>query len=224
MNEKREKTKKEYNPLRFVSAASHGVGILLFIAGTVALLVKSAVLKHSPLHYVAFALYGASGVSLYSASTLYHSLRASLKVREFLKKLDHSMIYVLIAGSYTPICLIVIWQEGGKVMLPIIWSLALLGVVSSIIWIKKPSWLSSLLYLAMGWLALVVIKPLFHQLSLPAMILLATGGILYSIGAVFYALRWPGRYNPIFGFHELFHFFVLAGSFCHFLLIYKYIC
>ena len=217
------KIKEDYNPIRIVSAASHGFGALFFLGGTIALVVKATLFRQSFLHYLAFILYGLSAISLYSASTLYHSVKSSIKIRGILKKIDHSMIYVLIAGTYTPICLLAVWQEGGKIMLPLIWVLASLGVVSSSIWIKKPNWLSALLYLGMGWLALTIIKPLWQNLSGPALFLLILGGALYSLGAVLYALRWPGRNHPVFGFHEIFHFFVLAGSFCHFFLIFAFL-
>ncbi len=148
-----------------------------------------------------------------------HSLIQRLRLRKF----DHSMIYVLIAGSYTPICLLSIPQQGGILMLILVWGIALFGVIASIFWIATPRWLSASLYLGMGWMALMVIKPLLANLPPGGLLWLLLGGIFYSVGAIFYALKWPGRDHPIFGFHEIFHFFVLAGSISHYCLIFCYL-
>ena len=209
--------------LRIVSAVSHGIGAILSLTGTVALMIRGFANSLSGLHLLAYFLYGTSAVALYLASTLYHSLRTSIIHRLRLRKFDHSMIYVLIAGSYTPICLLAIPQQGGIIMLILVWSVALFGVISSILWIHQPRWLSATLYLGMGWMALMVIKPLLANLPTGALLWLLLGGIFYSVGAIFYALKWPGRDHPIFGFHEIFHFFVLAGSTSHYLMVFCYL-
>jgi len=220
------KSSKQRDPndgLRIVSAVSHGVGAVLSLTGTIALLIRGFANALSGLHLLSYLLYGASATSLYLASTLYHSVRTSLLYRLRLRKFDHSMIYILIAGSYTPICLLAIPQQGGIIMLVWVWSIALFGVVSSILWIHQPRWLSASLYLGMGWMALTVINPLLTNLPTGALLWLLMGGLFYSVGAIFYALKWPGRDHPIFGFHEIFHFFVLAGSISHYFMVFCYL-
>lgn len=221
---KKQRTQRDPNDgLRIVSAVSHGFGVVLSLTGLIALLIRGFENAVSGLHFLAYTLYGVSAIALYLASTLYHSIRTSLIQRLRLRKFDHSMIYVLIAGSYTPICLLSIPQQGGILMLILVWGIALFGVIASIFWIDKPRWLSASLYLGMGWMALMVIKPLLANLPPGGLLWLLLGGIFYSVGAIFYAMKWPGRDHPIFGFHEIFHFFVLAGSICHYFMIFCYL-
>lgn len=209
--------------LRSVSAWSHGIGAVLSFLGTIALFLRAGLSTLTELHWLSYMLYGASATLLYLASTLYHSVRAGLEQRMRLRKFDHSMIYVLIAGTYTPICLLAIPHMGGIIMTIVIWAIAAVGVLSSILWIHKPSWLSATLYVGMGWLAIIIIRPLMLTLPTSALIWLLAGGLLYTFGAILYALKWPGRTHPLFGFHEFFHFFVLAGSISHYIMIFVYL-
>jgi hemolysin III len=204
------------------SAISHGFGAVLSLTGLIALLIRGFVNAVSGLHFLAYTFMEFCHCAIFS-HTLYHSVRTSLIQRLRLRKFDHSMIYVLIAGSYTPICLLSIPQQGGILMLILVWCVALFGVITSVFWIDKPRWLSASLYLGMGWMALMVIKPLLANLPPGGLLWLLLGGIFYSVGAIFYALKWPGRDHPIFGFHEIFHFFVLAGSISHYCMIFCYL-
>lgn len=217
----KEKDRDPYDGLRRWSALTHGLGILLAILGTVLLLVHTHNLDGSVWHYVTFAIYGGTMIELYTASTLYHSVNTTVRGRVALKKLDHVSIYFLIAGTYTPICLVPLRGPWGWSLFGIIWGLALLGTVLSLVWIHSPRWVTAGIYLFMGWLAIFAIYPLSQVLALRGLFWLLLGGVLYTIGGVMYALKWPGRGNPKFGCHEIFHVFILLGSVCHWLLMYR---
>lgn len=219
----KEKGRDPYDGLRPWSALTHGAGAALGILGTVLLLVRTALLGGSAWHYVTFALYGASMIALYTASTLYHCVNTSVKGRIALRKFDHTSIYLLIAGTYTPICLIPLRGPWGWALFGVIWGLALLGSAMSLLWINAPRWLTAGIYIFMGWLALIAIYPLTQRLPAQGLFWLLLGGVIYTIGGVLYALKWPGRGNPRFGCHEIFHVFILLGSVCHFLLMYRVI-
>ena len=202
-----------------VNSFSHLAGVFLSIAAMVVLIVLSA---GDAWRVVSFAVYGATGIILYSASTLLHTIHANERWEYILRRFDHSAIFVYIAGCYTPLLLVGMRPEhpawswalfGG------IWALALAGVVFKVFWFKAPRWLSTALYLLMGWLAVMAIGPMLGSLGMAAVLWLAAGGLFYTVGAVIYATRWPDIRPGIFGYHELWHFFVLAGSICHFLLM-----
>ena len=218
---KKEKDRDPYDGLRRWSALTHGLGIVLAVLGTALLLVRAHNLGCSVWHYVTFAIYGTTMIELYTASTLYHSVNASVKGRVALKKLDHISIYFLIAGTYTPICLVPLRGPWGWSLFGIIWGLALLGAVVSLVWIHSPRWATVGIYLFMGWLAIFAIYPLSRVLAFRGLFWLLLGGVLYTVGGVLYALKWPGRNNPKFGCHEIFHLFILLGSLCHYLLMYR---
>ncbi|MCE5197307.1 MAG: hemolysin III family protein [Negativicutes bacterium] len=223
---KKQLREAEYDPytgLRFYSALTHGIGALLAFAGTLLLLQKARRLSLPPQSLPAVLIYGTSAVCLFTASSLYHSLRTGISGRLALRKLDHSMIYCLIAGTYTPICLVSLAGSGGELLFAVVWLIALGGTILSIFWIGMPRWLAAAIYIAMGWLAVFVIGPLLSRLSLAALGWLFGGGFFYTVGGVLYALKWPGRDHPRFGFHEVFHVFVVLGSICHFVLIYQFV-
>lgn len=204
-----------------VSAGTHWAGALLSVAGLV-LLVVVAARRATPWHVVAFAIYGASLILLYTASTLYHALPAPQSGIGFLRRFDHMMIYVLIAGTYTPLCLLALrggWRWG---LLGTVWGLAILGVVVTGKWFKGVRWLSSGLYLAMGWLVIIATGPLWHAIPGAGFGWLVAGGVFYTLGALIYGFKWPNL-TPAFGFHELFHVFVLLGSLSHFWLMFRYL-
>ena len=217
-----EKGRDPYDGLRPWSAITHGLGAVLAVAGAALLLVRAALLRLSPWHIVAFAIYGASMVCLYTASTLYHCLNTPVKGRLALRKLDHASIYLLIAGSYTPLCLGPLRTAGGWgwALFGVIWGLALAGTAMTLCWVNAPRWVTSTVYIAMGWVALVAMAPLSRALGASGLTWLLVGGILYTIGGVLYALKWPGRDNPRFGCHEIFHVFILLGSIAHFVMFY----
>ena len=207
-----------YDGLRPWSAITHGAGAVLALLGTILLLMRSFGNWH---HFTAFAIYGVSMIGLYTASTLYHSINTSVRGRLALRKYDHCSIYLLIAGSYTPVCLIALKGTLGITLVTVVWILAAAGMVLSYAWIDCPRWLTSSVYLVMGWLALFAIQPITRALPTEGMAALVLGGVLYSIGGVLYALKWPGRNNPRFGCHEIFHVFIVLGSICHFWLMYQ---
>ena len=205
-----------YDGLRPWSAITHGAGAVLALLGTVLLVIRC---WGSWPNFGACLVYGMSMVCLYTASTLYHCINTSVPGRLALRKYDHCSIYLLIAGSYTPVCLIALKGITGVTLTAVIWTLALAGIVLSILWIDCPRWLTSGVYLFMGWLALFAIGPISRALPPAGFAALVLGGVLYSIGGVLYAAKWPGRNNPRFGCHEIFHVFILLGSICHFWLI-----
>lgn len=215
-----ERGRNPYDALRPWSAVTHGAGALLSVLGTALLLARAVQTRASVWHYVAFSIYGASMIGLYTASTLYHCVNTTVAGRIALRKYDHASIYVLIAGTFTPICLIPLRGPWGWSVLGVIWALALAGLVLSLAWISAPRWVSAGLSLFMGWLALVPLAPLRRVLPPAGFFWLLSGGVLYTVGGVLYAVRWPGRHNPRFGCHEIFHVFILLGSTAHFLLIY----
>lgn len=217
------KRRDPYDGLRLWSAITHGLGAALALLGTVLLLVKTILCGADPWRIVSFSVYGLSMFCLYLASTLYHSVNTSPGGRIGLRKYDHISIYLLIAGSYTPVCLIVLRGAWGWGLFAGIWSLALLGIVLTLYWIDCPRAVTTLLYLAMGWLAISAIFPLGRALGREGMVWLIAGGIFYTVGGILYALKWPGRNNPRFGCHEIFHVFILLGSLCHYLMMYRVI-
>ena len=153
-------------------------------------------------------------IGLYTASTLYHCLNTSVAGRIALRKYDHISIYFLIAGSYTPICLLMLSHDGGIPMLLAVWAVAL-------VWIDAPRWITSGVYLFMGWMALFMLPSLLRNMPPLGLFWLVLGGALYTVGGVLYAVKWPGRNNPRFGCHEIFHVFILLGSAAHFFLMYQ---
>ena len=209
-----------YDSLRPMSALTHGVGIVFALLALGVLLQMT--IHQGSLKITAVSVYAISMLCLYTASTIYHSWHTGLKGRAFLRKLDHVMIYFLIAGTYTPVCAISL--EGtvsGRAMLMIIWTMAILGSAFTLFWINMPRFLTTMIYLIMGWVAIFAIYPLHRAMTAECFFLLLFGGILYSIGGVLYALKWPGRDNKYFGCHEIFHVFIVLGSISHFLMIYQ---
>ena len=160
-------------------------------------------------------------ICLYTASTLYHCLNTSVPGRLALRKYDHCSIYLLIAGSYTPLCLTVLRDSGGIPLAAAVWTLAAAGTVLTIAKLAIPRWLTSAIYLFMGWLAIFAIVPIYRALPPDGFFWLLAGGLLYTVGGVLYAVKWPGRNNPRFGCHEIFHLFILLGSAAHFAMMYQ---
>lgn len=217
---RRREVRDPYDGLRPWSAITHGAGALLAVAGTAALLLRAVQVGH-PADLLPFLIYGLSMVGLYTASTLYHCLNVSVPGRIALRKYDHCSIYLLIAGSYTPICLTALRDSGGPLLLSCIWTLAAAGLVLTIAKLGIPRWLTSTIYLIMGWLAIFAIVPLYRALPTSGFVWLLAGGLSYTVGGVLYAVKWPGRNNPRFGCHEIFHLFILLGSIFHFILMYE---
>ena len=207
-----------------VSGFTHLFGAIVSLVGLILLVAKQLMVGNgSPLAFFSVIVFGLSLVFLYTASTVYHLINSKEKVILFLRKLDHSMIYVLIAGTYTPICLIALegaWRWG---FFALIWGFAIVGIILKLVWFESPRWLSTSFYIIMGWLAVVAISPLSKALPAGAITLLISGGIVYTIGGVIYALKWPKLNLKHWGFHEIFHLFVLGGSFLHYMLVIQYL-
>lgn len=213
-----EKGRDPYDGLRPWSAITHGVGIVLGLLGAVVVLLRAAQIGPA-WRLIPFSIYALSMIGLYTASTLYHSLNTGVKGRIALRKYDHISIYFLIAGTYTPICLVVLPPSWGWPMTAVIWALALGGTVMALVWINAPRWLTAGIYLFMGWMALFMLPVLVKSLPAEGLFWLLLGGVLYTVGGVLYAIKWPGRNNPRFGCHEIFHVFILLGSVAHFFLM-----
>lgn len=205
-----------------LSGLTHCVGALLAVVGTILLIIKS-VSPILPWHVVTFSIFGGGMILLYTASTLYHWLPLSEKGIRVFRRIDHSMIFFYIAATYTPICLIPLRGGWGWSLFGCAWGLAVSGIILKIFWITAPRWFSTGLFLAMGWMVLAGIYPLVMALPVGALVWLVAGGLFYSSGAVIYAMKRPDPFPNFFGFHEIFHLLVMAGSFCHFMVMYRYI-
>lgn len=202
------------------SGLSHLAGALLSVAGLITLLIMA---QGRPRYLIAFAIYGLSLVVLYSMSALYHSLHVAPSQEKWLQRFDYIAIFLLIAGTYTPICLITLdgaWRWG---LLGGVWSLAALGICAILFWRGHPHWIRVALYILMGWLAVAALPPLRAALPAAGIGWLIAGGLTYTIGVIFYASQRPRLWPGVFGSHDLWHVFVLGGSVCHFIMIVRYI-
>jgi hemolysin III len=149
----------------------------------------------------------------------------SEKATKVFRKIDHMMIFILIAGSYTPMCLIVLDDKLGKLLLSIVWSIAIVGIIIKAFWITCPKWFSSILYICMGWTCVFAFSQIIHALPIAGFIWLLAGGIIYTVGGIIYALKLPlfNSRHEYFGSHEIFHLFVMGGSICHFIFMYQFL-
>lgn len=206
------------------SAITHFIGMVMAILAAIPLLIKAA-RQSDPLYIVAMGVYALSLILLYTASTAYHTFDRSERINTILKKIDHMMISVLIAGSYTPICLLVLEKKTGLVLLGIVWGIALIGILIKAFWVYCPKWVSSVLYIGMGWTCVLAFGQIFHAMSPAGFGWLLAGGIIYTVGGVIYALKLPvfNNRHKYFGSHEIFHLFVMGGSLCHYIVMYAYI-
>jgi hemolysin III len=196
-----------------VSSLTHLAGAILAIPITVVLIVAAT--RHSVRHIVAFAVFGASLFLLYIASAVYHMPRFSEKAIRILQRIDHMMIFVLIAGTYTPACLLPLRGPWGWTLFGLVWGFAVAGIILKAFWMDAPDWLTAAIYVFTGWLVLIAIYPLAQTISTTSLILLAGGGVAYTVGAVVFATEWPKLRFRHFGPHEIFHLFVLLGSSLH---------
>lgn len=207
-----------------VSGLSHLLGALLSILGTI-ILVYLGFEKNSLIKIVSFFIFGFSMFFLYSSSTIYHLFGHSPEEVDIFRKIDHAMIYILIAGTYTPICLIALWGWLGLSSLVLIWILAFFGISTVFFkkfWTHVPRSLATGLYVLMGWLSLGLLYPLSKNVPFSFLVWLLIGGMFYTVGAFIYSKKKPNFFNQ-FGFHEIFHIFTLLGTICHFWAIFKYL-
>ena len=206
------------------SALTHFIAMLPALFAAAPLLGKAARGSDS-VHLMALTVFIVSMILLYAASTIYHTLDISASVNRRLRKLDHMMIFILIAGTYTPVCLIVLGNRMGYALLGLVWGIALVGIVINAFWISCPKWFSSLIYIAMGWACVLAFSQIVQALPPAAFGWLLAGGIIYTIGGVIYALKLPifNSKHKNFGSHEIFHLFVMGGSLCHYVMMYGFV-
>ena len=206
------------------SAITHFIAMIMAVFAAVPLLIKAGI-QSGQENLLAMAIFMGSMILLYGASATYHSVDLTGRSLRIFRKLDHMMIFVLIAGSYTPVCLIVLGGKLGYTLLALVWGIAAVGMLIKAFWITCPKWFSSIIYIAMGWVCVLVFGPLLNTLSTPAFLWLLAGGIIYTVGGVIYALKLPifNSKHKSFGSHEVFHLFVMGGSICHFIFMYLYV-
>lgn len=201
-----------------VSTITHFIGAILSVVG-LGFLIYKGYMSGSTMVLVSFIIFGISMILLYSASTTYHWIKVKDSIIQVFRKVDHMMIFVLIAGTYTPVCLAVLKSTLGYVILSIVWGLTVVGIVLSIVWINMPRKLTATIYLAMGWLSVILIYQLVKVMPLASLVFLILGGIAYTIGGIIYGGKIPVLNFKGFGFHEVFHLFVLAGSAFHYMMV-----
>ena len=207
------------------SAITHFIAMMMAVFAATPLLIKAALSSDGKITLLALGIFCISMILLYGASATYHSLNISGKALRIFRKIDHMMIFVLIAGSYTPVCLIILGGKLGYTLLSVVWGIALFGMILKACWVTCPKWFSSVIYIAMGWVCLGVFGTLWNVLPHAAFGWLLAGGIIYTIGGVIYALKLPifnGKHK-FFGSHEIFHLFVMGGRICHFIFMYLYV-
>ncbi|MBY0595990.1 PAQR family membrane homeostasis protein TrhA [Bacillus bingmayongensis] len=206
-----------------VNAFTHLGGAVLSFVALLAMLVKVSVKMPSVSTISAVILFGVGMMILYTASAMYHSVVASERVIYFFRKLDHSMIFILIAGTYAPFCLITLQAANGLLLFVLVYATAICGIVFKMFWFNCPRWLSTAIYLMMGWLIVLFFAPLSENLSMEGILFLVLGGIFYTIGGFIYGAKPKWLEFKYMGHHEIFHIFVLLGSLAHFLCIYFYV-
>jgi hemolysin III len=214
-----------YSPREPFNSLTHLSGAILAAVGLLVLLLI-AVENGSTRQVVAFSIFGGSLVATYCASAFYHTFHLSERGVAQLRRIDQTMVYILIAGTYTPICLILLRGGVGLGLLITVWSIAAIGVVVTFAWVRAPHWVSNTLYLGMGWISILVIRPLLGAAPAGFFLWLLIGGLIYTIGAVMLALHWPrakaGTLPRVFGSHEIWHLCVLGGSDAHYWAILAY--
>lgn len=203
-----------------MSALTHFIGFLAVIPVFILLLDQA----ETKMQFIGFTVFGISLMLLYGASTIYHTLKLSAEKTALLRRIDHMMIFVLIAGTYTPVCLVTLAGKWGTILLTAIWGIAIAGVFMKIFWMGAPRWLSTTIYVVMGWLSITAFVPLMKAVGWGGFGMLLGGGIAYTVGALIYALKKPNlAILKSFGFHEIFHIFVMIGSAFHVAFMFLYV-
>lgn len=206
-----------------VNGLTHLIGAVLSFVALVAMLIKAHLRGCSLTAFYSVFFFGISMILLYSASSIYHSVISSDKVIKALKRLDHSMIFILIAGSYAPFCLVELSGNVGLNLFLAVTICAVLGIGFKLLWVTCPKWLSSTMYIGIGWFAIFAIYPMSQVLPGIALFWLILGGVIYTIGGVLYAFKTEKIRIGAFGNHEIFHLFIMAGTLCHFICVFFYI-
>lgn len=206
-----------------INGFTHLAGAVLSFAALIAMIIKATATTGSPIAIAAVIIFGISMILLYATSATYHMVIAKESVIAWLRKLDHSMIFILIAGTYTPFCLIALNGTIGWVLFAVIMTIAVSGVIFKMVWFDCPRWLSTFLYIVMGWMIIFVAAPLSSNIEAIGMFLLVLGGIIYTVGGVIYATEPKFLASKYMGFHEIFHIFILLGTLAHFISVYFYV-
>ncbi|WMJ80552.1 hemolysin III family protein [Clostridium sp. MB40-C1] len=207
-----------------INGFTHLFGAVVSLVGLIVLILKALIsYPSSNLKVTSVIIFGVSLIFLYTASSVYHLVNSTDKVIKLLRRLDHSMIFILIAGTYTPICLVVLQGKLRWSIFIAVWSMALAGVLFKMIWFNMPRWLSTMFYILMGWFVVLFINPVSQSISMAGVVWLVLGGVFYTLGGIMYALKWPNLNLKFMGFHEIFHIFILLGSFSHYMCIFKYV-
>ena len=203
-----------------MSALTHFIGFLAVIPVGVSLMERA----ETRAQMLAFMVFSISLMLLYGASTVYHTLKLSAEKTALLRRIDHMMIFILIAGTYTPVCVVTLAGKWGTILLSLIWGIAVAGVFMKIFWMGAPRWLSTMIYVIMGWLSITAFVPLMKAVGWGGFGMLLAGGIAYTVGALIYALKKPNlAVLKSFGFHEIFHVFVMIGSAFHIAFMFIYV-
>ena len=207
------------------SALTHFIGFMMALFGTFPMLIRAAVSHVSMTGLISVSVFMLSMLMLYGASTIYHSFNLPGNGNKILKKIDHMMIFVLIAGTYTPVCVLKLPNRTGYMMLVAVWIVAAVGMILKACWATCPKWFSSIIYIAMGWICIGALPQIMEALTTQQFLWLLTGGILYTVGGVIYALKLSvfNELHKNFGSHEIFHLFVMGGSFCHYMCVYGFL-
>lgn len=206
-----------------VNTITHGIGFVLSLLALVLMVIKGIANNLNTVGLVSVIIFGVSLSLLYLTSATYHGVITKDNIILRLRKLDHSMIFILIAGSYAPYCLIGLSKHNGSLFFIIISILAILGICFKLIWFNSPRWLQTALYIILGWAAVFMMKPLFSAIGFASLFLLILGGAFYTIGGVIYGIKPKKLTFGKFGFHEIFHIFIMIGSLCHFISVFFYI-
>lgn len=206
-----------------VNGLTHLIGAVLSLVGLIFMIFKVVTTNGSHIELFSVFLFGVGSILLYSASATYHSVIANSKVIMALKRVDHSMIFLLIAGSYAPFCLVALNNTAGYVLFTAVALCSVIGIAFKIAWVTCPRWLSSVIYISIGWFAVFAIYPISKAIAFPGVFLLVLGGLMYTVGGVIYALKKDKIKIGVFGTHEIFHIFIMLGTLCHFIAIFKYI-
>lgn len=206
-----------------VNSLTHGIGFLLSILALVLMVWKGMANNLDGIGLISLIIFGVSLCLLYLTSATYHGIITNDKIVLRLRKLDHSMIFILIAGSYAPFCFIGLNNKMGNIFFIVMSALALLGIGFKLIWFNSPRWLQTALYIILGWAAVFIMKPLSSTIAFESLFLLILGGVFYTVGGVIYGLKPKKLTFGAFGFHEIFHIFIMLGSLCHFISVFFYL-
>lgn len=210
-----------------INTISHTIGAMGALLGWVILIVASS-LKGDPWKIVSFSIYGFTLVAMFVASALHHGINSDHKTEEIFRLFDYLAIFPLIAGTYTPICLVTLaqdkfWQPYGWVIFGVVWFIAAFGISIKSVFTGVPKWFTNSLYVGMGWIGAILIVPVFKITGIYNALLILIGGVFYTVGSAVFYLEKPNPIKGIFGFHEIWHLFVLAGAFCHYVSVYFFV-